>query len=221
MVLGYFLGHAHKGRQFQSNIHSNFAPWFLTVIIFQVSFGIFLKGHYNNPPFGKLRLFVVPVHSITGKLIPVLSYVQILFGGITVLGFCRSDHTGQCIAHFIMGSSFLGYGIVMTLMLVFGQEWLKRRGKSMDFYDSAVICIWGFVNTFTEHRWNEAWSHKDLQHTSLGMNLSMSVEGRNYLVDSRATGHVFIAAEWTKPDICAVVGDYTNWVGDEPTCAAP
>ncbi|OLL24575.1 Protein YTP1 [Neolecta irregularis DAH-3] len=169
VVLGYFLGHAHKGRQFQSNIHSNFAPWLLTIIFFQVSFGILLKGHYNTPTFGKILSFVVPVHSIMGKLIPVLSYVQIVFGGITALGFCRGGYTGQCAAHFIMGSGFIGYGIVMTLMMIFGQEWLKRQGKSMDFYDSAVICIWGFVNTFTEHRWNEAWSHKDLQHTSIGI----------------------------------------------------
>ena len=59
------------------------------------------------------------------------------------LGFCRADHTGNCLAHFIMGSSFIAYAIIMTLMLLVGQAWLKRTGKSQEFWDSGVIAIWG------------------------------------------------------------------------------
>lgn len=62
------------------------------------------------------------------------------------------DHTGQCLAHFIMGSSFVAYGIILLLFLRVGGPWLLRQGKSPEWYDSWVIMIWGIVNTFTEHR---------------------------------------------------------------------
>ena len=92
-----------------------------------------------------------------------------LFGGITALGFCRGDHLGQCLAHFIMGSAFIGYGIVLTILLLVGQIWLKRTGRSQEFFDSLLIAVWGCVNTFTEHRWGTAWVKNDLQHTSMGI----------------------------------------------------
>lgn len=63
------------------------------------------------------------------------------------------DHQGQCLAHFIMGSSFVAYGIVMLLMLRVGGPLLIRNGKSQEWYDSWVILLWGIVNTFTEHRY--------------------------------------------------------------------
>jgi hypothetical protein len=100
---------------------------------------------------------------------PVVTWVQFLFGGITALGFCRADHTGQCLAHFIMGSAFIAYGIILLILLLVGQMWLRRTGRSQEFFDSLVIAAWGCVNTFTEHRWGGPWVHNDLQHTSMGI----------------------------------------------------
>jgi len=100
---------------------------------------------------------------------PVVSWVQMLFGGITAMGYCRKDHLGQCLAHFIMGSAFIGYGIVLTILLLVGQLWLRRTGRSQEFFDSLLIAAWGCVNTFTEHRWGENWSNNDFQHTSMGI----------------------------------------------------
>ena len=42
-----------------------------------------------------------------------------------------------------MGSSFIGYGIIMLIILFAGQAWLKRTGRSQEFWDSLVITIWG------------------------------------------------------------------------------
>ena len=92
-----------------------------------------------------------------------------LFGGITALGFCQGDHLGQCLAHFIMGSAFIGYGIVLTILLLVGQIWLRRTGRSQEFFDSLIIAAWGCVNTFTEHRWGGPWVANDLQHTTMGI----------------------------------------------------
>ncbi|KAF3264225.1 hypothetical protein TWF192_003913 [Orbilia oligospora] len=68
-----------------------------------------------------------------------------------------------------MGGSFIAYAIVMTLMTLVGQAWLRRQGRAPEFWDSLIIAVWGFVNTFTEHRWGQEWSHGDYQHTSMGI----------------------------------------------------
>ncbi|KAL9640153.1 MAG: hypothetical protein Q9164_000421 [Protoblastenia rupestris] len=168
-IVGYFLGHAHGGRQFAPNIHATFATWLMLMLISQIVFGVYLRLHLEKGIHARIRRGVVTTHGVIGKAMPVVSWVQMLFGGITALGFCRDDHLGQCVAHFIMGSAFIGYGIVLTIILLVGQLWLKRTGRSQEFFDSLLIAAWGFVNTFTEHRWGEAWRGNDLQHTSMGI----------------------------------------------------
>jgi hypothetical protein len=100
---------------------------------------------------------------------PVAIWTQFVFGGMTALGFCRGEHTGQCAAHFIMGGAFIGYGIILTILLLVGQLWLRKTGRSQEFFDSLVIAAWGCVNTFTEHRWGGPWVRNDLQHTAMGV----------------------------------------------------
>lgn len=168
-IVGYFLGHKHRGRQFATNIHASFATSLTVMLAMQVFFGIYLKLHWEKGIHARLRRYTVWAHGILGKAMPVVSWVQMLFGGITAVGFCREDHLGQCLAHFIMGSAFIGYGIILTIILLVGQIWLKRTGRSQEFFDSALIAAWGCVNTFTEHRWGGPWVKNDLQHTSMGI----------------------------------------------------
>lgn len=171
-VLGYFLGHAHKGREFaHPNAHASFATWLMLMLIVQVGLGIYLRLHIERGFMGKIRNVLVIAHGVLGKAMPVAAWVQMLLGGIVSLGFCRGegDHTGQCLAHFIMGSAFIGYGILLTILLLVGQIWLKRTNRSQEFFDSLIIAAWGCVNTFTEHRWGGPWVHNDLQHTSMGI----------------------------------------------------
>ncbi|KAK9450838.1 uncharacterized protein V1518DRAFT_158011 [Limtongia smithiae] len=169
-TVAWFLGHHHKGREFPShNIHAVFANFLVFVMVAQFVVGVYLKLHLERGLNRILRKFGVIFHRISGILIPILAYVQMGFGGITALGFCHGDHLGQCLAHGIMGSAFIAYGGVLLLMLICGQALLARSGHSQEFYDSAVITAWGIVNTFTEHRWGQAWSHGDYQHTSMGI----------------------------------------------------
>ena len=175
------MGHMHKGRQFaKPHIHASFANSLVLMVLVQVGIGAGLKLHLEERKGWLGRIFgsstgrggrriIVIAHSWIGKLMPVVAWTQMLFGGIVALGFCRGDHLGQCLAHFIMGSAFIGYGIVMTIMLMVGQAWLRRTGRSQEFFDSIVIAAWGCVNTFTEHRWGQAWVKNDLQHTSMGI----------------------------------------------------
>ncbi|KAL8909600.1 MAG: hypothetical protein Q9207_000098 [Kuettlingeria erythrocarpa] len=168
-LLGYFLGHAHKGRQFAPNVHASFATFLMLTLLVQVVFGIYLKLHLEKGIHGRIRRYVTLAHGVIGRIMPVVSWVQMLFGGITALGFCRADHLGQCLAHFIMGSAFIGYGILLTILMLVGQAWLRRTGRSQEFFDSLLIAAWGCVNTFTEHRWGGPWVKNDLQHTSMGI----------------------------------------------------
>lgn len=168
-VVGYFLGHAHGGRQFAPNVHASFASYLMLMLVVQVVLGAYLRLHLEKGFHARIRRYVITTHGVVGKALPVASWVQMLFGGITALGFCRGDHLGQCLAHFIMGSAFIGYGIILTILLLVGQLWLKRTGRSQEFFDSLLIAAWGCVNTFTEHRWGGPWVKNDLQHTSMGI----------------------------------------------------
>jgi hypothetical protein len=166
---GYFLGHAHGGRKFGPNAHRSFANWLMLMLIVQATVGVYLRLHIEKGFLGRIRRWLVRGHSILGAVIPVAAWTQMLLGGIASQGFCQADHTGQCVAHFIMGSAFIGYGIVLTLLLLNGQAWLARTGRSQEFYDSVVISVWGCINTFTEHHWGGPWVRNDLQHTSMGI----------------------------------------------------
>ncbi|KYK57095.1 YTP1-like protein [Drechmeria coniospora] len=169
-LIGFFLGHAHGGREFVgNNIHSIFATILQLLLIGQIVLGLYLKGHWEKGVNGRIRRLIRPCHSVIGKAMPLLAWVQMIFGGITTLGFCQGDHLGQCLAHFIMGGAFVAYGILLTIILLVGQVWMLRCGRSQEFFDSAVIAAWGCVNTFTEHRWGTAWVKNDWQHTTMGI----------------------------------------------------
>ena len=159
----------HGGRQFAPNIHAKFANILMLQLAVQVVFGIYLKFHITKGFHGKIRKVAVVGHGVVGKLMPVTAWVQMLFGGITALGFCHDDHLGQCLAHFIMGSAFIGTGVLFLIVMLVGQFWLQRTGRSQEFYESALIAAWGCVNTFTEHRWGHDWVGNDIQHTTMGV----------------------------------------------------
>lgn len=82
-VMGWFLGHAHKGRQFAPNIHATFASSLMSMLFGQIGFGVYLKLHLEHGIHGRIRPYVVKLHGIAGKIMPLVSWTQMLFGGIT------------------------------------------------------------------------------------------------------------------------------------------
>jgi len=164
-ISGIFLGHAHNGRQFLSSVHGTFASVLFVPIATQLALGVYLKLHIHEE---SIRPWAVKLHGIVGKSYPILGWTQMLFGAIAFRGYCRGDNLGQCLAHYIMGSGFIAYGVVMAIILVVGEAWMKRTGRSPEFWDSLIITLWGIINTFTEHR-GTVWSVKDMQHTILGI----------------------------------------------------
>ncbi|KAA1470261.1 hypothetical protein DENSPDRAFT_774306 [Dentipellis sp. KUC8613] len=162
---GYILGHAHKGRQFLPSAHGKFANIIFIPIILQLALGVYLKLHIHERT---LRPWAVRAHGVVGKAYSVIGWVQMVFGAIAFRGYCRGDDLGQCLAHYIMGGGFIAYGVIMAILLLVGEMWVRRSGRSPEWWDSWVILLWGIVNTFTEHR-GTVWSVKDMQHTILGI----------------------------------------------------
>lgn len=115
-----------------------------------------------------VRPWIKRIHGPLGMAFPVIGWTQMLFGVATAMGFCRGGNLGQCAAHYIMGSAFIGYATILVIMLNLGGNWLKRTGCSQEMLDSSVITVWGIINTFTEHH-GGPWTHKDMQHTMMGV----------------------------------------------------
>jgi len=41
-----------------------------------------------------------------------------------------------------MGSGFIAYAVLMTIIMLVGEQWMRRSGRSPEFYDSWVITLW-------------------------------------------------------------------------------
>ncbi|ORX81630.1 hypothetical protein K493DRAFT_270400, partial [Basidiobolus meristosporus CBS 931.73] len=169
LVLGFMhdVGSTHTHEHSHRNIHSNFAWVLILALALQGFCGFYMK--FYKKATSNFRRVAKKVHRWLGISTIVLAYVQMLFGAIVYLGICKADHLGQCLAHFIMGSSFVAYGIILLIIARAGNAYMQSLGKSQEYWDSWVMTLWGIFNTFTEHRWGESWSHGDLQHTSLGL----------------------------------------------------
>ncbi|KAJ2600130.1 hypothetical protein GGF39_001926 [Coemansia sp. RSA 1721] len=171
-IVGFVLGHAHGGRAFKDNAHSRFSWFMLWLLVAQLGAGIYLKLHTERRFNDVVRPYIRVAHKGMAIAMVVATYVQMLLGVVAWLGYCYDGYLGQCLAHLIMGSSFLAYGVWLLLLVRLASPWLSSFGRSPELYDSAMIMVWGLFNTFTEHGFIEkahGWSHKDLQHTSLGV----------------------------------------------------
>ena len=164
---GYILGHSHKGRAFLPSIHGKFANILLIPIFTQLVLGIYLKLHIHEK---SIRPYFVVAHGVIGKTYPILAWTQMLFGIIAFRGYCHRGalgqaparrclrhaltllNSGQCLAHYIMGSGFVAYAIILTITLLVGEQWMRRSGKSPELFDSSVITIW--VRPFEYQQYN-------------------------------------------------------------------
>lgn len=167
------------------NRTSKGTSWFLSILLGATIFlGTLINGsnliinkfyphlskHYNE--------YTMPykIYKISSLLCLLTGWVRVCMAPVALFGFCYGIHTGQCIAHGIMGSAFIMYSFILSVVLVV--PWIRKHQlhnnsssmRSQEFYDSTVMMLWGIVNTFTEHRWGrEAWNMGDYQHTAMGI----------------------------------------------------
>ncbi|CDF89269.1 ZYBA0S04-00276g1_1 [Zygosaccharomyces bailii CLIB 213] len=161
------------------NRTSRGTAWFLALFMWiTIFFGGLASGTSVLVKNKKLQAFVsrtgetklAYVHRALSFLLVLVGWVKVCLAPVAMFGFCRGKYTGQCLAHGIMGSSFILYGFIYTMVLVV--PWIRnaRTSYTQDYIDSWIMCIWGIVNTFTEHRWGrEGWNMGDYQHTAMGI----------------------------------------------------
>lgn len=140
-------------------------------IIMNRFFPLKAQDPYSAPSRWAMRTYKILAFTTT-----LTGWVRVCMAPVALFGFCYGKATGQCIAHGIMGSSFILYGFLLAWVLTI--PWIRQHQRlngdlnvrSQEFYDSTIMCLWGIVNTFTEHRWGkEDWNHGDYQHTSMGI----------------------------------------------------
>ncbi|ODV76895.1 uncharacterized protein CANTADRAFT_57584 [Suhomyces tanzawaensis NRRL Y-17324] len=173
--------------QGHENRTSKGTSWFLSALLGATVFvGSFINGSnwVINRFYPHVRSsgeygFSYKAYKTLSVLVVLTGWVRVCLAPVALFGFCYGVHTGQCIAHGIMGLAFVGYAFVLCFVLVI--PWIRLHqlhapatgavpGRSQEFYDSTLMCAWGIVNTFTEHRWGrEAWSMGDYQHTAMGI----------------------------------------------------
>ncbi|KAI0283630.1 hypothetical protein BGY98DRAFT_950867 [Russula aff. rugulosa BPL654] len=138
---GYILGHTHGGREFP-----------------RARMAMYLKLHIHERTLRPLASY------------PILGWVQMFFGVIMFRGYCRDGALEMCIGHYSRGSGFIAYGVVLAILLLVEEVtvWVRKSGRSPDWWESWHILAWGIYNTFTQHDFGSTWTVKDMQHTMLG-----------------------------------------------------
>lgn len=165
------------------NNHENSTSYFTSWILTIVTGIVVLLGLINNGSRILIKSdisnskLLINIYKILSCLLVIIGWVRTCLAVVALFGFCYGKHTGQCIAHGIMGTAFIGYSFVLSLVLII--PWIRKaqlnnignqKFTCQEFYDSSLIMVWGIVNTFTEHRWGkEDWSMGDYQHTAMGI----------------------------------------------------
>ena len=49
--------------------------------------------------------------------------------------------TGQCLAHYFMGSGFIAYATISSIILMVGEQWVRRSGRSPELWDSWCVVL--------------------------------------------------------------------------------
>lgn len=64
-----------------------------------------------------------------------------LFGVTAALDLCRGQTLGQCVSHYTAGSAFIGYAIILVVLLHTGDKWMKSRGVGREMLDGVVMAL--------------------------------------------------------------------------------
>ncbi|KAJ1986143.1 hypothetical protein H4R33_003542 [Dimargaris cristalligena] len=130
---------------------------------------VLLAEGTSDPQLPRRMHVVVFIHKWLDIWTLVWAYMEVLLGTLSTLGFCYEPETGRCAAHFIKGSLLVGYGVIQVVLLRLGTAWLARRGRPIEYFESLFFLLFGTVTILHEHVPGSEWSHRDLQHTSIGV----------------------------------------------------
>ncbi|KAF8575535.1 hypothetical protein K439DRAFT_1655432 [Ramaria rubella] len=196
--VGYILGHKHSGRMFPASLHGIAATLLLVPLLSQAALGVYLKLHIHENtirPWAVMMHGILgkafPLLGWCQMLFGAIVLGSYCNGGALgqCLGACFAlpmtsldnnhysplyygkrfhwlwNHHGHLAPHRPqLGQTQRAVRRVVGLLgdLPLGYRYVLYSFHLYFFLDACV------VNTFTEHH-GGAWSHKDLQHTTLGV----------------------------------------------------
>ncbi|KAJ2860892.1 hypothetical protein GGH94_005240 [Coemansia aciculifera] len=162
ILFGWVNGHL-------DNIYARFGWFMLMLLVGQTAISVCM----DLGMLGRTRRIDMAYRGI-GVAQFFFTYVAMVFGVTNYLGLCSRGHLGQCISHFARGSGLMMSSMLLLVgMRVCGPMMLNLR-RPPEFYASIVMMTVGLIGTFTEHNFfqssaSASWSHKDLQHTFIGV----------------------------------------------------
>ncbi|RFU25768.1 hypothetical protein B7463_g10569, partial [Scytalidium lignicola] len=155
-ITGHFLGHVHGGREFRQNVHAQMANLMATWLATQVACGIYLKLHLRHNYWVYMRPVVVATHAILGVGMPAVSWIQVVFGGFTAVGFCHGNAAGQCVARSAAGSTIIGVGFLVLVIIE-----NERSGLNYYQFSSLYRMRPAMVMVSSNAIWIVDWMYQD------------------------------------------------------------
>ncbi|KAJ1958750.1 hypothetical protein EC988_000117 [Linderina pennispora] len=151
------------------NIYARFGWFMLSLLVIQTVLNLALSTGLVR----KNALLESPYRYVTAFQF-IFTYMAMVLGVITFLNLCSHGHLGQCISHFVRGSVLMGTAISGVVAMRLCGPVLMELGRPLEFFECGIIATVGLIGTFTEHNFfqssnTDAWSHKDLQHTMIGI----------------------------------------------------
>ncbi|KAJ1680295.1 hypothetical protein EV182_000281 [Spiromyces aspiralis] len=179
--LGYLFGWFHKTTTSYTRPNSHVRlSWFLLVVLFlHAAAGSFLhiRRIALNVDFSRRARILFYAYNISCLAHALFGYIQLVLGVLVSWDVCMSGrHTGQCLSHFARGTALLFYGVLLFAILRLCGPVFKLLPRPIEFYQGLVFAGIGVFTIFTEHNFLSSsqdaidyWSHKDLQHTFIGV----------------------------------------------------
>ncbi|KAH9479323.1 Protein YTP1 [Psilocybe cubensis] len=143
--------------------------------------------------------------------VPLQSAGYVLTAGGYLLGH---SHKGQCLAHYIMGSGFIAYAVIMTIIMLVGEQWVRRSGRSPEFFDSSVITLWGIG----EDPYKQTSLHAHVSRQSTHSLNIMGEPGQSKTCSTRWTGGIlgiYLSRNNRRNVVPAVIIFLTGWAMSE------
>ncbi|KAJ1938678.1 hypothetical protein FBU59_004365 [Linderina macrospora] len=151
------------------NVYARFGWFMLSLLLVQTALNLMLSTRLiqKNRSLESLYRYVTAFQF-------VFTYMAMVLGVITFLGLCSHGHLGQCISHFARGSVLMGAAMASVIAMRLCGPVIVELGRPLEFFECGIIATVGLIGTFTEHNFfqssgTDAWSHKDLQHTMIGI----------------------------------------------------
>lgn len=138
-TLGAYLKlHIHQDTWFRSravNLHGWLGASYPMFGWIQILFGTMVLGDYCRG--GHLGQCLYANLTISKSF-----FISPPFQELITSWYAKTTETTPLPLIHCQGSSFVAYGVLMSILLMAGADWSRRQGKSPEWWDSWIIMLW-------------------------------------------------------------------------------